>query len=84
MNLPRAARCLAQIGIAGQAATTEHHPGFIVQRPGGQRRTAALDPALWRVAHAADVRVARCRHHTFDGHLRASQGAGFVRANDRS
>ena len=46
VDLPLAALGLAQIGVAGQAATAEHDDGFFAQRPGGQLSTARARPDL--------------------------------------
>ena len=83
VNLPFAARPLAQVGVAGQAAAAEHHDLLLAQRPGCQFSALVLDPSLGRITHPGDMGVARGGHHPLDGHFRAGQRAGLVRGNDR-
>ena len=83
VDLPRAARPLAQVGVAGQTATAEHDAVLGMQRPFAEFGVLMHYLSLGRVPHPGDVGATRGGHDAHNGHFAPGQGAGLVRGNNR-
>ena len=79
-----------QLGVGGHGPAGQDHGDLVAQGPGqrlGVGPAVAVgvggDLAVRGVADAGDHRGARGGRDLLDGHLRAGEGAGLVRADDR-
>ena len=70
------------MGIAGQAAASQHGLQLQTQRAFGQLDACALGAPFGGVTHDGEVAAPRGGHHPLHGHLAARQRAGLVRRDD--